>query len=183
MSKENKRKEVFKDSDDAVKNNVAYLQKEVDDVKSKIERVAEKLDDPVFQGALMYSLVQEKENTNRVLKNIYVELERLKELEERVKRIESELGELEAPGKATGEGKATSKPPPEEIQALLPEVDLRIVEFIKKKGKVVAEDVRKECGYKGRNAASARLNKLYGMGLLRKKQAGRRVYYLPGGEL
>ena len=61
---------------------------------------------------------------------------------------------------------------------LLSEVDERILSFIKEKGIVTAEDVRRAFGYKGRNAASARLNHLYKLGLLDKKQVGRKVVFM-----
>jgi predicted HTH transcriptional regulator len=60
---------------------------------------------------------------------------------------------------------------------ILGDVDGKIIEFVKKNGKVCAEDLQREFSYKGKNAASARLNKLHSQGLLEKKQAGRRVYY------
>ena len=60
---------------------------------------------------------------------------------------------------------------------ILGDVDGKIIEFVKKNGKVCADDLQKEFNYKGKNAASARLNKLYSQGLLDKRQAGRRVYY------
>jgi len=37
--------------------------------------------------------------------------------------------------------------------------------------------VRKKFGYKGKNAASARLSRMYDLGLLDKKQVGRAVLY------
>jgi predicted HTH transcriptional regulator len=60
---------------------------------------------------------------------------------------------------------------------ILGDVDGKIIEFVKKNGKVCAEDLQREFSYKGKNAASARLNRLHSQGLLEKKQAGRRVYY------
>ena len=40
-----------------------------------------------------------------------------------------------------------------------------------------SEDIQKRMNYKGRNAASARLNKLYKQGLLERYQLGHKVYY------
>jgi len=68
--------------------------------------------------------------------------------------------------------------PEEKIEGdLLGDVDEKLVEFIKKNGKACAEEVQRGFNYKGKNAASARLNRLFSQGLLDKKQAGRRVYY------
>jgi predicted HTH transcriptional regulator len=83
---------------------------------------------------------------------------RLEGIEKRLDGIERELG----------------KEAPEEI---LGDVDERIIEFVKKNGKACAEDLQRAFNYRGKNAASARLNRLHSQGLLEKKQAGRRVYY------
>jgi hypothetical protein len=40
-----------------------------------------------------------------------------------------------------------------------------------------AEDIKKHMSYKGKNAASARLNRLFKEGLLDRYQLGHKVYY------
>jgi len=40
-----------------------------------------------------------------------------------------------------------------------------------------ADDVKAGMNYRGRNAASARLNKLYKMGLIDRLQLGHKVFY------
>jgi len=150
--------DVYKDNADArIEQNATLLRKELEERKEKLKAVVAKLDDPVFQGALLHTVVQEKENQNRILKNIYAEIERLRGLEERVAKLE---------GKAI----ATDAIP-------LPEADARIIEYVKSVGKACAEDVQKKLGYRGKNGASARLNRLYSLGVLNKVQAGRKVLY------
>jgi len=83
---------------------------------------------------------------------------RLQGIEERLKAIEREIG------KEVGE-------------EILGDVDGKIIDFVKKNGKACAEDLQRAFNYRGKNAASARLNKLHSQGLLEKRQAGRRVYY------
>lgn len=114
----------------------------------------EKFRDPVVLGELVFRLLEERENTNRLLKNILQKLD-------------------------TVEAKGGSEARQIIEQPLLPEIDEQILNTIIKKGKVTAEDIRKEFKYKGKNAASARLNKLHAMGLLQKKQAGKKVYFFP----
>lgn len=65
-----------------------------------------------------------------------------------------------------------------EEKTLLSKVDEEIVEYVKKIGKVCAADVQNNFNYKGKNAASSRLNRMYVRGVLEKKQAGRTVYYM-----
>lgn len=68
---------------------------------------------------------------------------------------------------------------PAPVSAGLSEADERILELVREMGMVCAEDVKNALGYKGLNAASARLNALYKQGYLRKIRKGRKVYYTP----
>lgn len=117
-------------------------------ISADLQQNLEKFKDPVVLGELMFQLLEERENTNRILKNL---LQRLEALEK--------PGELEEP--------------------LIPEMDERIVDFVRKKGKATADDVQAEFGYKGKNGASSRLNRLSALGLLSKRQVGRKVFFLP----
>ncbi|MEW6722036.1 MAG: BlaI/MecI/CopY family transcriptional regulator, partial [Candidatus Micrarchaeota archaeon] len=62
---------------------------------------------------------------------------------------------------------------------ILPEIDEQIMGFLKEAGRATAEEVRAKFNYRGKNAASARLNRLCDIGLLQKQQAGKRVYFFP----
>jgi len=117
-------------------------------ISADLQQNLEKFKDPVVLGELMFQLLEERENTNRILKNL---LQRLEALEK--------PGELEEP--------------------LIPEMDENIVDFVRKKGKATADDVKAEFGYKGKNGASSRLNRLSALGLLSKRQVGRKVFFLP----
>lgn len=117
-------------------------------ISADLQQNLEKFKDPVVLGELMFQLLEERENTNRILKNL---LQRLEALEK--------PRELEEP--------------------LIPEMDENIVEFVRKKGKATADDVQAEFGYKGKNGASSRLNRLSALGLLSKRQVGRKVFFLP----
>ncbi|MCD6549141.1 hypothetical protein J7K41_00295 [Candidatus Micrarchaeota archaeon] len=125
------------------------------ELQKDLEENMEKFRDPTVMGEMVYLLLRERENTNRILKTI---LERLDRIERMLSRAEIESGD-------------------ETIEGLLPEIDAKILDYIKKKKIVTATDVKREFGYKGTNAASARLNRLFTMGYLKKKQVGRKVYY------
>jgi len=118
-------------------------------ISADLQQNLEKFRDPVVLGELMFQLLEERENTNRILKNI---LQRLEALE---------------------------KPARPEEEPMLPELDEKIVDFVKRRGKATAEDVQAEFGYKGKNGASSRLNRLCVLGMLSKRQVGRKVYFLP----
>lgn len=133
-------------------------EEEIMELKNEIVNEAnenvEKFKDPVVLAQLFYRTFKERERSNKILANI---LQRLDRLEERMgeKAVERREG----------------------MELLLPSVDGKIIAFIRRKGHACAEDVKRAFSYKGRNAACARLNRLYGMGLLIKEQVGKRVYF------
>ena len=125
------------------------------EIRNDLEHNMEKFKDPVILGELVFRLLEERENTNRLLKNVLQKLE----------AIEAKMG------------KTSAQPIME--QPLLPAIDEKILNFVTENGKVTAEHVRVKFKYKGKNAASARLNKLCKMNLLRKKQVGKKMYFFP----
>ena len=137
------------------------------EVLSPLENDIQKLRDPVVLAALMHTAATERENTNRLLKTL------IERLDSKFSEMESRLNALEGAQQAAQQ--TTAAPRGDEV--LLPSVDEEILRFVKEKRHVSAEEVRKKFGYKGRNAASARLSRMYDMGLLEKKQVGRAVLY------
>ena len=137
------------------------------EVLAPLEQDLAKLHDPFVLAAIMNTAATERENTNRLLKTI------IERLDTKFAELDSRIMQLEAAQNAVPT--ADAKPYEEEI--LLPSVDEEIVKFIKEKRHVTAEAVRARFGYKGKNAASSRLNRLYEMGLLEKRQVGRAVMY------
>ncbi len=123
------------------------------EIQKDLETNMAKFRDPVVLGELVYRLLEERENTNRLLKNILAKLDVLQA------RGNTVQNPLTAP--------------------LLPEVDEGIMAFIREKGRCTAEDVRAKFGYKGKNAACARLNRLCDMNLLQKAQVGKKVFFFP----
>ncbi len=132
-------------------------------IRKDLELHLEKFQDPVVLGELVFRLLEERENTNRLFKTL---IQRLERLEQRLSALEGQADRI-----PSSERSSHGSP-------LLPEVEERILMFVKERGKVTAEEVRKAFGYKGRNAASARLNHLYRLGLLKKAQVGRKVVFM-----
>ncbi|MFA6489113.1 MAG: hypothetical protein WCT52_00355 [Candidatus Micrarchaeia archaeon] len=137
------------------------------EILSPLENDIAKLRDPVVLAALMHTAATERENTNRLLKTL------IERLDTRFAEVESRLAAMEragAPAAAVHEAGL-------EGEILLPSVDEEMLKFVKERRHVNAEEVRMKFGYKGKNAASSRLNHLYEMGLLGKKQVGRVVMF------
>jgi len=131
----------------------------------------ESIKDPALTTAYYLSKISdEKSSFNLVLREINAKLDRLAFLEKRVAQLEEMLE------KNSVEKVAVAASPNREVVA---DIDQDIIAFVKESGKVIAQDVADKFGYKGKNAACARLNRLATAGLLSKKQAGRKVYYLP----
>ncbi|MFH1521256.1 MAG: hypothetical protein ABID61_06430 [Candidatus Micrarchaeota archaeon] len=126
------------------------------EIRSDLEQNMDKFRDPIILGEMVYRLLEERENTNRLLKSILQKLEQI-------------------------EAKTGQKPSLNAIaeERVLSEIDGQMLSFVKETGKVSAEEVRIKFKYRGKNAASARLNRLFGMNLLKKQQVGKKVYFFP----
>jgi len=118
---------------------------------AQLELLVHRSDDPLVLATLIVALIDERRRTNRLLEEIRDALNRV-----------------------------ASAPAPVSVATGLSEADERILELVREMGMVCAEDVRQALGYKGLNAASARLNALYKQGYLRKIRKGRKVYYTLG---
>jgi len=129
------------------------------EIRNDLEHNIEKFRDPVVLGELVYRLLEERENTNRLLKNIIQKLEMLEQKGLGAQAMQAVQAQMQVP--------------------ILSEIDEQIMAYVRETGKVTAEEVRGKFNYKGKNAASARLNRLCDMGLLQKAQAGKKVFFFP----
>lgn len=133
------------------------MEGEFDAVVGEFRELEAKFKDPLVIGTLLNRLAQDRESTNLLLREINAKLDRIETLEQRIAQLES--------GGNVGE------------KMLLPEVDEAIIAFVKKKGAVCADEVQSKFQYKGKNAASARLNRLCAANILKKTQVGKKVYF------
>ncbi len=113
---------------------------------------------------LKYLMDENKKNT-MLIKNISDTIERL------ANNIEG-----------VDEGKEEDVAIPAQKEAKQQEIplsalDAKIIEYIQVKGMCCADDIKAIMSYKGRNAASSRLNSLYKRNLLQRYQLGHKVYY------
>ncbi|MEI8364628.1 MAG: hypothetical protein WCF78_04190 [archaeon] len=119
-----------------------------------IIQIQEKFADPLILSVIMHQLLSERKKTNQILID----------MQEKYESLSTLLKEKE---EKKNEG-----------YNILPEVDDKIISYIREKGKVDAESVQEHFNYKGTNAASQRLNKLTRDNYLTKIQAGRKVYFI-----
>ncbi len=137
-----------------------YGSQEFEEYSRDIAYDLEKFQDPIVVGAMIHRLIKEREKSNTMFKKILEELRAIRNL------LESRSPSPHPPHTITSG-----------ITPGISDVDSRILEMIKDRGPVTANEVQRALSYKGRNAASARLNRLWELGLLEKKRSGRKVYY------
>lgn len=130
---------------------VDKTEEEYKDLVFDVKYDKEQFKDPMTIGLLLYRLSRERAKTNELFAKILEKLDRISE-------------------------NTTPKTTAEQTQ-LVAEIDQQIMDYIKEQKISDAEEIRRQFGYKGKNAASARLNSLYNQGLLQKKRAGKKVKY------
>ncbi|MEM0360785.1 MAG: hypothetical protein QXK06_05635 [Candidatus Diapherotrites archaeon] len=127
-----------------------------------IREIAKVSSDPLTLSVLLFALAQEREKTNKLFQ----------ELNEKFEKMFLQLQNRETKTEPVGI---------EEVQKsieILPETDQRILDFVEQKGMAEASQIMEALSYKGKNAASQRLNKLFREGHLRKVRSGRKVLYM-----
>lgn len=130
-----------------------------------IREISAQCKDPMFLALLLFKLAEEREKTNRLLEQVMGKFD----------AIMAKLKAGETPAMRVQESSPIARREP---ALMLPEQDQMIVHLAHAQGQITAEDVKAELGYKGKNAASQRLNRLFREGHLRKVQSGRKVLYL-----
>lgn len=136
----------------------AEYEKEFEELVGNLAQNTRQLNnDPVAIAVMLYSIAEERKSTNLIVKN----------LNSKIDTLVSKIEHLEKQN--------TPAIPPH--TPALSERDAEVLEYLKKKDRVCAENLQERFKYKGKNAGSARLSKLFHEGLLEKEYAGRRVYY------
>ncbi|MGC8587072.1 MAG: hypothetical protein ACP5K9_02155 [Candidatus Micrarchaeia archaeon] len=141
--------------------NSKQIEEEIQKIKKEISSISSKnaVDSNTAElSALVKYLIEEREHTNRILASV---TQRLRELESEIKENQP------APELQKAEGK----------EVPISSTDAQILLFVQEHNMVCAADLQSYMHYRGKNAASARLNKLYKEGLLERFQLGHKVYY------
>jgi hypothetical protein len=155
------------------------IEKELMDIKAKLQSISD--------GKVNYKQsVQVKEDNGSTSSNLFTIVKYmfdenrkntllLKNILESIARLETELRDAYYEEVAEPEEKQTNVKGIKEIP--VSGLDAQIIQAVQIMGMACADDIKKRMNYKGRNAASTRLNKLYKIGLLQRYQLGRKVYY------
>ena len=148
---------------------------EFSEIAGQFRQFQSQMKDPVLVGAMMHQLTEERRSTNALLKQINEKLEKISEIESRLRQMEAKM--LAAENKVPVVSVAAARQVEVPFQ-MLSSTDEKILEFVRSNGKACAQDLKKQFNYKGTNAASSRLNALWKQGLLDKKYAGKVVYFV-----
>jgi hypothetical protein len=152
-----------------MKHQDSYSDNEFEQFTGDIAEVVEEIPDPVVVGKLLYNVASEKRSYNLVVKDINAKFDQLGEKLDRIATLLEQMNQKKAETPLQTERRA------EDID--ISDRDKEILDFVKARKRVCADDVQARFDYKGRNAASARLHRLYKDKVLEKVHAGRNVYY------
>jgi hypothetical protein len=121
---------------------------------------------------LLKYMIDESRRTTTILRGMSDTITRLEE--DLVYYQEEAQERAIAPGADQSSGQFSAKK-----EVPLSEIDAKLVQNIQlsRSSMACADDLRSRMNYRGRNAVSARLNRLYRMGVLERYQLGKKVYY------
>ena len=148
----------------SIRKQLQTIAEKSEQAKSAITESAKAGESNSNMFALLKYMIDENRKTTILLKGIFSNLENLSN-ELRQDEYDDE------PQSSKPEDRSQLKEIP------LSEIDTSIIQLIQVKGMACADDIKSRLGYRGRNAASARLNNLYRLGILKRYQIGHKVYY------
>lgn len=153
------------------------LEKEIQSVREQINQIAVSTKDQELLKSKMESdnvgsnlltlfkyVMDENRKTNIILKDMSEKLERLES------ELDADYSEQEDQTFLQENNRPARVQP---VSGL----DAKIMQIIQISGMACADDIKRQMSYRGRNAASSRLNRLYKLGLLERYQLGHKVYY------
>jgi hypothetical protein len=155
------------------------IEKELQNMKHQIDQLS-------TRNIEIKEVVQEKAKSDETGSNLITLLKYMMDENKKttmiLKGMQDQLNSLIDTGYIEQqEGQETTYPQENKLAKTQPisGLDAQIIQIIQRThGEMAcADDIKKQMSYKGRNAASARLNRLYKAGLLERFQLGHKVYY------
>ena len=137
-------------------NAVKRISPDFSNLSMDMQEVLKESSNPAFLAALLFRLTKEREETNKILKNLEAKFEKIQELL----------------------SKNSSNSHTKSEESILSEPDQHIMQIVTEVGQVSAYDVKQRLAYKNTNAASQRLSNLVREGYLKRVRSGRRVLFV-----
>lgn len=136
-------------------NAVKRISPEFSDLSIDMQEVLKESSNPAFLAALLFKLVKEREETNKILADMNAKFSKIEEML-----------------KSNSSNSHTNLE-----ENVLSEPDQHIMQMIDENGMVCAQDITQRLAYRKSNAASQRLNKLVREGHLKRIRSGRKVLF------
>ena len=158
-------------SKNELKNELLSIKRELDTLKTKEDELKAMMSDKAKTedtNSSLFTLLKYMMEESKTTKLI------LQQLANQIAEIHADttgLGELQVEELQDQPSTSGAKVVP------VSDLDKRIIQYIQTKDMACADDIKKAMNYKGRNAASARLNRLHRMGLIERYQLGHKVFY------
>jgi len=151
-----------------MKDSTESHKQEFEEAVGNISSAVQQISDPVALATMLFSIAEERKSTNLVVREINGKLDKFELLMSKLDEITQGLEKLTAQVNEHPESQVTSE---------LSERDEEVLAYVREKGRVCANELQEKFDYRGRNAGSARLSKLFKEGELDKNFVGRKVYY------
>lgn len=151
-----------------IKSDLVAIKREISKLKSKELEVEQLISDKEAASTVssnmltLFKIMLEESKTTRTM---------LRLLTEKLTRLEDDLST------DVDEQEVSGGEEPRVREVAVSDLDKKIIQFIQLKEMACAADVQKHMNYRGKNAASARLNKLYRQGVIDRYQLGHKVFY------
>ncbi len=149
-----------------MKDSLTDYNKEFEEIVGNLSDTMREVNDPMAIASMLYTLAEERKSSNLVVRDINAKFDniisKLVDISTKIEDLEKKVNHASIPERASSE---------------ISERDREILEYVTEEKRLCAEDIQEKFHYKGRNAASARLSKLFKENLLEKIYVGRKVYY------
>lgn len=157
-----------------MKESLPNHRQEFQELVGELSDTVYQMSDPVAIATMLYSIAEEKKNGNLVIRDINGKFDNM------LGKLEKILMNLEELNRKLDISQANTQQviQPNTQPANLSDRDKEVLEFVSLKKSVCADDLQKRFKYRGRNAASARLSKLFKDNLLEKTYMGKKVFYV-----
>ncbi len=156
----------------SIENAITEIQRSIENIKERTDKEKELLsfkeksdETSVNLFSLMKYMVDENRRTTMILKSI----------QENMARLESGIHDTYYEEEEVEDQRQNAFRGAREVP--ISRLDAEILKSVQVLGMACADDIKNRMSYKGRNAASVRLNRLYRLGVLERYQLGRKVYY------
>jgi predicted HTH transcriptional regulator len=148
-----------------MKDSLTDYDREFEEIVGNLADTVHDMSDPVAIATMLYTIAEERKNGNLVIRDINAKFDNILE---RLQGISMRLDELDS---------RLDTPLGEGAKFEISDRDREILNYVTNNKRVCADDLQENFQYRGRNAASARLSKLFRENLLEKVYVGRKVYY------